>query len=107
MSMIDQGAKLGDAQIPVLVDYLSKNWPVKGAAASAPPAAAASPAAVQSSTEMPADYKGKAGCPDGQFWDVATGSCWSCPEGYSRTIFPVDGTSACEKPARSLFSTAT
>ncbi len=46
MSMIDQGAKLGDAQIPVLVDYLSKNWPVKGAAASAPPAAAASPAAV-------------------------------------------------------------
>ena len=58
MAMIDQGAKLGDEQIPILVDYLSKNWPVKGAEASAPPAVSASPAAPPSSTEMPADYKG-------------------------------------------------
>ena len=53
MSMIDQGAKVGDDQIPVLVDYLSKNWPVKGAAAASPALAAAT----APSTEMPADYK--------------------------------------------------
>jgi neutral ceramidase len=54
-----------------------------------------------------AEYKGKAGCPDGQFFDLLTGSCWSCPDGYNRTIFPIDGKSACEKPAYSLFSSAT
>ncbi len=54
-----------------------------------------------------AEYKGKAGCPDGQFFDLLTGSCWSCPDGYNRTIFPVDGNSACEKPAYSVFSSAT
>ena len=55
----------------------------------------------------PAEYKGKAGCPDGQFWDISTGSCWSCPEGYNRTIFAIDGATACEKPAQSVFSSAT
>lgn len=62
ISMIDQGAKLSDEQVPVLVDYLSKNWPLKGASAStAPaPAAAAPPAAsapAAASGDMPADYK--------------------------------------------------
>ncbi len=67
-AMIDQGAKVSEAEYPVLVDYLTKNWPVKGAApaaapsASAPAAAAAgavaaSPAAASASGEMPADYK--------------------------------------------------
>ena len=54
IEMIDQGAKLSDDQIPVLVAYLSKNWPVTGAASASP---APAPAAA-SSTEMPADYKG-------------------------------------------------
>jgi hypothetical protein len=68
ITMIDQGAKLSDEQVPVLVDYLSKNWPLKTAsapatataaatsgAAPASPANAAAPAA--SSSGMPADYK--------------------------------------------------
>jgi len=55
----------------------------------------------------PAEFKGKAGCPEGQFWDVGTGYCWSCPAGYRRTIFSVEGGDACEVPARSEFSSAT
>jgi len=70
ISMIDQGAKLSDEQVPVLVDYLSKNWPLKGAAApaaapaaattaSAAPAALAAPSAAPAapSGDIPADYK--------------------------------------------------
>lgn len=55
----------------------------------------------------PAEFKGKAGCPDGQFLDVLTGYCWSCPNGYVRTVFSVDGNAACEKPASSDFAFAT
>ncbi|MBM3848501.1 MAG: hypothetical protein FJ405_19735, partial [Verrucomicrobia bacterium] len=55
----------------------------------------------------PAVFKGKAGCPEGQFWDVGTGFCWSCPAGYNRTVFTVEGLTACEKPATSEFSAAT
>ncbi len=55
----------------------------------------------------PAEYKGQAGCPAGQFWDVLTGYCWSCPAGYDRTIFSVEGNSACASPATSIFSAAT
>ena len=55
----------------------------------------------------PAELKGKAGCPEGQFWDVGTGYCWSCPQGYNRTVFSVEGGTACELPARSEFSGAT
>lgn len=37
-------------------------------------------------------------CPAGQFLDVPTGRCWSCPEDYNRNIlFPIDGDAACEK----------
>jgi hypothetical protein len=80
MTMIDQGAKISDEQVPVLVDYLAKNWPLKGASgASAAPAAptpaqAPSPAAshapaatagaaagsgtsTNASADIPADYK--------------------------------------------------
>jgi hypothetical protein len=68
-SMIDQGAKVSEEEYPVLVDYLAKNWPVKGAAPApdAPPeksapAAPAAPASTAAPTqaasgEMPADYK--------------------------------------------------
>src|SRR4051812_45344218 len=69
ITMVDQGAKLSDEQVPVLVDYLTKNWPLKSASAPAPaatatagtsvaPAQAASAAApAASSGDMPADYK--------------------------------------------------
>src|SRR5262245_29590967 len=54
-TMIDQGAKVSEEEYPVLVDYLAKNWPVKGAEPSAPAEKSApTPAA---SGEMPADYK--------------------------------------------------
>lgn len=34
----------------------------------------------------------------GSFFDPAEGGqCWSCPEGYSRTIYPVTSGKACEK----------
>lgn len=58
VGMIDQGAKLSEEQVPVLVDYLVKNWPLKGAVP-APPVApsAAAPAAASAPAEMPADYK--------------------------------------------------
>ena len=54
-----------------------------------------------------AEFKGKAGCPDGQFLDIITGYCWSCPAGYNRTLFSIDGSTACESPQRSEFSSAT
>ena len=68
ITMIDQGAKLSDEQVPVLVDYLTKNWPLKSASAapaatatagtSATPASATSPAAPAApSGDIPADYK--------------------------------------------------
>ena len=63
MTMIDQGAKVSEEQAPILIDYLSKNWPLKGAApaAAATPAATAAPgaggAAAPPAGEMPADYK--------------------------------------------------
>src|SRR5436190_8537248 len=69
ITMIDQGAKLSDEQVPVLVDYLTKNWPLKSASTSpaATPTAATSGAApsnatstaapAPSSSDIPADYK--------------------------------------------------
>jgi hypothetical protein len=39
-----------------------------------------------------------AGCPSGTFLDVGRGECWSCPEGYSRTAYPVTSVRACERP---------
>lgn len=53
-----------------------------------------------------ATHHAAAGCPVGQFYDIGNGDCWSCPTGYNRTIFPVTGTSACEKPPYSLFTSA-
>jgi len=36
-------------------------------------------------------------CGSGYFFDIGTGKCWSCPEGYKRTVFKVNGEKACEK----------
>ncbi|MBM3847530.1 MAG: hypothetical protein FJ405_14760, partial [Verrucomicrobia bacterium] len=46
-------------------------------------------------------------CPSGQFWDLGTGGCWTCPSGYSRTVFPVTTASACEQFIPAVFSSAT
>ncbi len=54
-----------------------------------------------------ATYHEAAGCPSGQFHDLGTGDCWSCPTGYNRTVFAVTASNACEKPAFSQFSSAT
>ena len=40
---------------------------------------------------------GSAGCNRG-FYDIGTGKCWTCPSGYKRTTFAVNGSKACEKP---------
>lgn len=38
------------------------------------------------------------GCSGGTFFDPRNGGeCWSCPGGYNRTIFAVDGDKACDK----------
>ena len=58
----------------------------------------------------PAEFKGKAfaACPDGQFFDpIDGGTCWSCPNGYERTLFfGVDTDRACERPAEEVFAAA-
>lgn len=54
-----------------------------------------------------ATYKRPNPCPAGQFQDpVDGGTCWSCPNGTVRTIFPVNGNTACEIPATSVNSAA-
>jgi len=55
----------------------------------------------------PAELKGKGGCPEGQFWDVWTGYCWSCPGGYNRTVFAVTAGNACEQVIPAAVSGAT
>ena len=46
----------------------------------------------------PARYMGKPGrCARGQFYDIKTRACWSCPRGYNRTIFRIRGKKACQK----------
>jgi Zinc dependent phospholipase C len=37
------------------------------------------------------------GCPAGSGPDLQKAGCWSCPSGYVRTTFPVDGPMACEQ----------
>jgi len=55
---------------------------------------------------LAATYHEQAGCPTGQFNDVLSGDCWSCPGGYNRTVFAVTAANACERPAFSQFSSA-
>lgn len=48
--------------------------------------------------DVGATEHGPSGCAPGQFWDpINGGTCWSCPSGYNRTIFPVDAGNACER----------
>jgi F5/8 type C domain-containing protein len=47
------------------------------------------------------------GCESGSFKDpIYGGTCWTCPEGSKRTVFAVQGTSACEVPAGEIFAKA-
>jgi hypothetical protein len=46
-------------------------------------------------------------CATGEIFDLIDGgTCWKCPDGYGRTIFPVNGDSACEKVSTTRFSRA-
>lgn len=36
-------------------------------------------------------------CTNGQFLDG--GQCYSCPNGYDRTVFPIGQSNACDRPA--------
>ena len=46
-------------------------------------------------------------CPSGQIFDLIDGgTCWTCPAGYGRTIFPVNGGNACEKASTTEFRRA-
>ncbi|CAN5247411.1 hypothetical protein BH23VER1_BH23VER1_09290 [soil metagenome] len=57
-----------------------------------------------------ATYHEDAGCPTGQFNDLFTGDCWSCPDGYVRTVIPITqitDSNACVRPAFSTFEAAT
>ncbi len=53
-----------------------------------------------------ASRHGAATCPAGQFLDLATGACWSCPSGYDRTVFDINGATACERPAETVYRAA-
>ncbi len=55
-------------------------------------------------SEAKFEFKQGGLCATGQFFDLIDGgTCWSCPAGYARTIFPVNGESACEKVASTEF----
>jgi len=68
---------------------------------------APSPAAAQASF-TPASKVGSTQCPSGAFFDLIDGgTCWKCPGGMRRTVFPVNGGDACEKPASEIRKPAT
>lgn len=61
-------------------------------------------------TVSPAAYVGQkpGGCPAGSFFDLIDGgTCWSCPEGYNRSVTHVKSGDACVRPAYEQFSRAT
>jgi len=45
----------------------------------------------------PATQQGASGCQSGEFADIGTGKCWTCPAGYDRTLAPVTAANACAK----------
>lgn len=64
----------------------------------------------------PASLFGSAQCGPGEFHDLKIpgdqdfrtgGGCYTCPQSWDRTIFPVDGDRACEKDGTYLFARAT
>lgn len=47
-------------------------------------------------------------CPSGSFYDpIKGGSCWSCPSGYKRSVYPVDQSNACIREAKTVHKKAT
>jgi hypothetical protein len=36
-------------------------------------------------------------CPSGAFFDIGTNKCWTCPDGYRRTVSAVTSDQACER----------
>jgi hypothetical protein len=47
-----------------------------------------------------AQFKGSL-CPAGAFFDpIRDGECWSCPAGFERSVFTVEGDTACHLPGR-------
>jgi hypothetical protein len=40
-------------------------------------------------------------------WDIGRNECWSCPAGYNRTIYPVNGNVACEQVVPAALTSAT
>lgn len=54
----------------------------------------------QECTPQPAIFKGESVglCPNGTFGSPGTKTCWSCPPGYKRSIYPIRGPRACSKP---------
>jgi hypothetical protein len=49
----------------------------------------------------------KPGCQRGSFFDPRKGGeCWSCPQGYKRTLAPVTANNACQRPARTTTARA-
>lgn len=61
-------------------------------------------------TVGPATLEGRSSsrsCPSNTFLDpINGGTCWSCPSGFQRTVFAVDGTTACERAASTASSSA-
>lgn len=54
-----------------------------------------------------ANYVGKSGCPEGSFFDPADGgTCWTCPEGFTRTLNPVTSDNACERATQTEYKQA-
>lgn len=51
-----------------------------------------------------ASKKGSSTCPSNDFYDLTDGgSCWQCPNGYNRTVFPVKSNKACEANPHEAF----
>jgi hypothetical protein len=67
----------------------------------------ASYAQVAAPREARATYTGTMGCPTGSFLDIGRSECWSCPTATpARTVFPVTGAEACERPLHEEFRRA-
>jgi len=41
-------------------------------------------------------------CPKGSFFDIGLWQCWSCPQGYKRTLTAVDTDQACSRPNKKI-----
>jgi hypothetical protein len=71
-----------------------------------------SPSQMTVMLETVSEYKaanrtGSPRCPSGSRFDLIDGgTCWTCPDGYNRTVFAVNSSNACERPASSKFVAA-